>query len=107
MIATPLNTKGGLQARALAALSYLGFLCFVPLFVNKDDEFVHFHAKQGLVLWAWMIVAVFALYIPGVGKAAFNISLTAISLLTVMGLVSVAMNRAWKLPVINTLSDRV
>ncbi len=44
----------------MAALSYMGILCFVPLLTNREDEYVHFHAKQGLVLWMWAVIAMFA-----------------------------------------------
>lgn len=36
--------------RTVAALSYLGILCFLPYFVCRDDEFAAYHARQGLGL---------------------------------------------------------
>ncbi len=91
----------------MAALSYLGILCFVPLMRNKDDEYVQFHAKQGLVLWMWAVVSMFILEVPVIGKWFFGFSSMAIVLLSVAGLVSVAFRRAWKLPLIGYFSDRI
>ena len=91
----------------MAALSYLGILCFVPLMRNKDDEYVQFHAKQGLVLWMWAVVSMFILEVPIIGKWFFGFSSMAIVLLSVAGLVSVAFRRAWKLPLIGYFSDRI
>ena len=88
----------------MAALSYLGVLCFVPLVMNKDDEFVYFHSKQGLVIWMWSVLAVFALHLPGIGKWLFSISLLAVACLSVIGICSVLFNRAWKLPVVHNIS---
>jgi len=91
----------------MAALSYLGVLCFVPLLMSKDDEFVYFHAKQGLVLWMWSVLAMFALHLPGVGKWLFGFSSMPILLFSLAGLASVAFRRAWRLPVIFQIAEKV
>lgn len=36
--------------KTMAALSYLGILCFLPYFLCRDDEFAAYHARQGLGL---------------------------------------------------------
>jgi uncharacterized membrane protein len=48
----------------LALLSYIGPLIIVPFLVDKDDPFVKFHIKQGLLLVigevaAWMLAMMF------------------------------------------------
>jgi fumarate reductase subunit D len=95
------------RSSLLAAASYLGILCFVPLMMNKGDEFVHFHAKQGLVLWMWSVLTMFALHIPVVGEFLFGISSMAIVVLSLAGLVSVGFRRAWRLPVISSLAGLI
>ncbi|HJP54324.1 MAG TPA: hypothetical protein QF556_06460, partial [Rhodospirillales bacterium] len=60
-----------MRSSILGAMSYLGILCFVPLMMNDDDEFIYFHAKQGLVIWIWSVLAVFAFPFPGIGKWLF------------------------------------
>lgn len=35
----------------LALMSYVPFLCLVPLFTEREDDFVHFHAKQGFLIF--------------------------------------------------------
>ena len=37
--------------KTMAALSYLGILCFLPFFFCRDDEFAAYHARQGLGLF--------------------------------------------------------
>lgn len=39
-----------LHERAIAAMSYFGFLAIVPFYLKKDSEFCRFHGKQGLLL---------------------------------------------------------
>ena len=98
---------GGCRSQLLAALSYLGILCFVPLIISRDDEFVYFHAKQGLVLWMWSVLAMFALHLPGIGKWLVGFSSMAVVILSLAGLASVALRRAWKLPLINTVAAKI
>ena len=41
--------------RAMAAVGYIPFMCFLPIFARKDDEFARFHGKQSLILLAALI----------------------------------------------------
>jgi uncharacterized membrane protein len=43
--------------RVLAAVGYIPFLCFLPLFARRDDEFARFHGKQSLILLAMLVGA--------------------------------------------------
>lgn len=101
------QTRGGARSRFMAVLSYLGILCFVPLIRNHGDEFVYFHARQGLVIWMWGVLAIVALHIPGIGKWLFNISLLAVVIYSIIGIISASLNRAWKLPIVYSLSNRI
>ncbi len=44
----------------MAILSYFGILTLIPLFVEKEDEFIQFHAKQGTTLFIIEVVIGFA-----------------------------------------------
>ncbi len=100
-------TRGGWGPRLLASLSYLGVLCLVPLLVNRDDEFVGFHAKQGLILWIWAILALLLVIVPGVGPFFFRISSLLIPILSLIGLVSVMFNKAWMLPFVYDFTRKI
>jgi len=104
-----LSQEAGTSCKPLvmAAFSYLGILCFVPLMRSQDDEYVQFHAKQGLVLWMWAVVSMFVLEIPGLGKWFFGFSSMLVLVLSVAGLASVALRRAWKLPLVGYVADRI
>lgn len=39
-----------LHERAIAALSYFGFLAIVPFYLKKDSKFCRYHGKQGMML---------------------------------------------------------
>ncbi len=107
MTISTVRSEGGMRSRLMAIMSYIGILCFVPLLRNKDDEFVNFHAKQGLVIWMWSVLAVFAMYLPGLGTWLFSFSALAVIILSAIGVVSAALNRAWKLPFIYSVATRI
>ena len=52
----PTEPEGGMPENAgdvnvlMAILSYFGIFALIPLFVEKEDEFIQFHAKQGVTL---------------------------------------------------------
>lgn len=96
-----------MRSRIMAILSYIGILCFVPLLRNKDDEFVDFHAKQGLVIWMWSVLAIFAFYLPGLGTWLFSFSTLAVIILSIIGVISASLNKAWRLPLIYSVSTHI
>jgi uncharacterized membrane protein len=107
MNATVVHGGEDIRSMLMAAMSYMGILCFVPLIMNKDDEFVHFHAKQGLVIWIWSILAIFALHVPGLGKWFFSLSAIIVVALSAIGIISVLLRKAWKLPMVNNIAQMI
>lgn len=103
-----LKRKNNPKVRVFALMSYLGILCLVPLVFNKDaDEYINFHARQGLVLWIWGVISIFSLYIPVIGSFFFSFSVLVISAFAVMGIVSVAMYRAWRFPFVGMIASKL
>ncbi|MBF0191948.1 MAG: hypothetical protein HQL99_12540 [Magnetococcales bacterium] len=96
-----------MKIRMMAALSYMGILCLVPVLLNKTDRFIDFHARQGLVLWIWSVLSFFAMHIPGLGPYLFSTSTVLVLFLSAFGLVSVALNTCWKIPLIATVAPYV
>ncbi len=102
-----LKRKAGRRSRVMAIMSYLGILCLIPLVFSRDDEYVDFHARQGVALWIWGVVAILALYLPGVGKIFFNFSILIITFLSLVGMVAVVFDRAWRLPFVHHLAMKL
>lgn len=102
-----LQREMGVSTRVLSAMSYLGVLCLVPLVMNRSDTYVQFHARQGVVLWMWEVLAIYTLLIPAVGNIFFRVSSIACLVLSVIGVVSVLLGRAWKFPVIGDWAARL
>ncbi len=94
------------QIKIMALISYIGILCLVPILTKEKDEFVLFHAKQGLILFiceagTWMILAVIPFFF-------FMISLVGIVwlVLSLIGMVNVTKNLKQELPVIGQFADK-
>ncbi len=85
--------------RGLAAISYLGVLFFVPLLFGSDDEFVRFHARQGLKLFAYSTLAS---VITGFVGATPLVVLLGIAL-SIKGIMNVVNGKMEELPLLNKL----
>jgi len=117
-------TSGGQkmdEGKVMGILSYLSILCLIPLFTKKDDDFVYFHAKQGLVLFGFEIV-VYVIYRIIVGmligsivgwrmlsiwlgnafhlEFVFNLVDLGLLVLAIMGIINVVQNKKKELPLI-------
>lgn len=89
--------------KLMAALSYIGVLVLIPLFTRKSDPYVHFHAKQGLVIFIGEVVAIIAgQWITVVGNLLFVLLLVA----SVIGLVQALQGRRFKIPGIAAIADK-
>ena len=100
--------------KAMAILSYLGFLVLIPLFAAKDSAFARFHASQGLTLFIFEIVfsimsnlvlAIFGrMFIIGtMFSVVFWIIGVALVGLAVFGIISAAQGKAKELPFIGSI----
>lgn len=92
---------------AMALISYLGILCLVPYLAQEKDEFVRFHAKQGLVLFIGEVASWMLLAIPFLGFLAANMLSLVWIVFSVLGIVNVIGNKKEKLPVIGDLADKI
>lgn len=83
----------------MAALSYLWILSIVMLIVKKDDAFVKFHAKQGLIL---LIASCFT-FIPVFGWILGFVALIGV----IMGFINAWQGREYQLPFVYMLSQKL
>ncbi len=100
------EVQSGLSSKIVACMSYLGILALIPLVLNRDDDYVRFHARQGIVIWMWEVLAVYALVLPG-GRLFFSVSSFLCFALSVVGVVSVLLGRAWKFPVVGKWAESI
>lgn len=107
--------------KVFGVLSYLSILCLVPLFVKKDDEFIYFHAKQGLVLFiaeiAWYILnrIILGIFLGSIFTWGFlslwGLINTLVNLgflvLAILGIINVIQDKKKELPLIGKFADKI
>src|SRR3989344_4040752 len=84
----------------MAILSYLGILVIVSYVVAKDDSFVKFHIKQGLVLLVieigmWVLSSSFWTLYP-----IWSLINFAVLVLAIVGIVNAAKGNEKELPLV-------
>ena len=94
------------EGKVLALLSYLGILCLIPLLLKKDNKFVLFHGKQGLVLFLGELAAAIISIIPFLGLLIGFLSVIVFGILSIIGIIQVLMGNYWKIPVVAELAEK-
>ena len=84
--------------RVLAALGYLGILCFVPLLARRQSPYAQFHAKQGVVLFFAETVVFFVTIIPFIGHLIWLGAMAVLIAFSLFGYVKALQGEAWELP---------
>ena len=92
------------QNTLMAGLAYLGPLVFVSYIVGKDDPFVKFHIKQGLVLLVgevgmWFLGMLLWALMPLIGLINLGFFV-----LIIIGLINVVQGKEKELPLVGSLS---
>lgn len=90
----------------VAILSYIGILVLIPLLAVKDDEFVKYHAKQGLVLFIAEIATMFVSWIPILGWLIGFLAGIMWFVLAIMGILNVIKGEKKQLPLIGQFADK-
>lgn len=99
----PNDITGVSADKLMAALSYLGVLVLIPLFMRPHDASIRFHAKQGLVILIGEIVAVVAgIWLTIIGNLLFVLLLIA----SVLGLINALQGKQWKIPGVGHLAHK-
>lgn len=95
------------DAKFFAAIGYLGVLCFVPLFLKKDNKFAQFHGKQALVLFILEAAAGIVGIVPAIGDLVSRFAFVVFGILSLVGIIKVLMEEYWEMPVIYEISTSV
>ncbi|MBX9765103.1 hypothetical protein K2X83_00485 [Patescibacteria group bacterium] len=92
------------NSKLMAALAYIGPLVIVSYIVAKDNPFVKFHIKQGLVLLVievalWFLGGMLWAFLPLLGIVNL-----ALFVLAVIGIMNAVNKKEQELPLIGTLA---
>ncbi len=89
-----------------AVFSYIGILFLVPLLVCKENAFVQFHVRQGLVLFIAEIATAFISWIPILGWFVGSVCYIIWFVLSIMGIMNVLNGRQTSLPIIGKFAKK-
>lgn len=89
----------------LAALSYLGILVVIPLWlVPSPNNFVRFHARQGLLVFIGVVLSIVASrWVAVIGNMAWLL----FAILSVVGFIQALLGKWWKIPVLGDLAEKI
>lgn len=90
-----------------AILSYLWILCLVPILLKKEDEFVLFHSRQGLMLFIVEIAVVVVGIVPLIGPFVVKLGMLVCGILSLAGIIQVLMGSKKELPVIGEWAKKI
>jgi len=90
----------------VAILSYFGILFLIPMLAVKDNSFVKFHAKQGLVLFIAEIATTLITWVPIIGWIGGPILYIIWFVFSIIGIVNVLGGKQNLLPVIGKLASK-
>ena len=99
------QTTGSQKNTGMAILGYILF--FVPLLTDaKDDPFVKYHVKQGLLLWIIAIASVVIGVIPILGWIIALIVPLVVFVLAILGIINAANGEMKPVPLVGQYAEQ-
>ena len=90
----------------MAILAYIGILIIIPFLFAREDTFVKFHIKQGLVLIIIeIIISALGMSMMWASFLIVGIIQLALLVLSIMGIVHVMQGKEQRLPLVGHLAD--
>ncbi|MBU0598210.1 DUF4870 domain-containing protein [Patescibacteria group bacterium] len=87
------------DSNLMGALAYVWILSVVMLVIKKDDEFVKFHAKQGLILFIVSWIGI----VPVIGW----IIDVVVVLFIIIGFIKALSGEKYKIPLVGDLASKI
>lgn len=95
------------ENKAMAALAYIGILVLIPLLAKKDSKFAQFHAKQGLVNFAALIICSIVFAIPFLGWIVGALGYILFIVIGIMGIIAALQGQYKALPILSKFSHKM
>jgi uncharacterized membrane protein len=93
------------EGRLAAVMSYIPFLCFVPLLNMRHNEEARFHARQGVILFLIEALAVLFLF-DRISDFVFTTILIMAVAFSIAGIYFAMQGRNYRLPIVGDLADK-
>ncbi len=93
------------EGRLAAIMSYIPFLCFIPLLNMKHNEEARFHARQGVMLFLIELLAALFL-VDRIANFVFTAVLIVAVAFAIAGIYFALQGKNYKLPIVGDLADK-
>ena len=93
------------EGRLAAVMSYIPFLCFIPLLNMKHNEEARFHARQGVMLFLVELLAFLFLF-DRVANFVFTAILIVAVAFSIAGIYFALQGKNYRLPIVGDLADK-
>jgi len=95
------------ENKVMAAIGYVGILCFVPLLGQKDSPYCQFHGRQGLVLLIVWVAAFFLNIIPLLGWILWYFASIILGIISIIGIIKAYKGEKWELPFLAEFARKI
>jgi len=95
------------DGKFFAAVGYISVLCFVPLFLKRDNQFAQFHGRQALVLFILEAAASMLKVIPVLGDVIFNLAWLIFGIFSLVAILKVLMGEYWDMPMVAPIASKI
>ena len=96
-----------LKVNPLAIISYIGPLCLIPFLTKEKDDFVKFHAKQGLVLFIAEVITWAVFWVFPFLWFLMNLVSLAWLVFSIIGIINVVNRQKKQLPLIGSFAGKI
>jgi fumarate reductase subunit D len=94
------------EGKFFALISYISFLCVVAMLLKKENKFVAYHAKQGLVLFVFEVVVYILSSVP-LFTVLSNICLLAATVASIWGIIQVVRGSDCHIIWVSDIADKI
>jgi uncharacterized membrane protein len=99
------KTKGYKKNTGMAVIAYIVF--FIPLLTDaKNDPFVKYHVKQGLVLFIGYIIEMFVGTVPVFGWIISPLLGILLLILLIIGIINAVNGKEKPLPIVGDFAEK-
>lgn len=95
------------DGKFFAVIGYLSFMCFVPLYFKRDNEFARFHGKQALILFLLEIAAGILRVVPIIGALISWVGFVLFGLASLYAIYKVFTGEYFKIPFVSEIAEKV
>lgn len=93
--------------RLWTVLAYVWVFAFVPYFLKRKNEFVQFHAKQGVVIFITELILILVSTIPIIGQLVGMVGFLFCTFLSIKGIIMGLAGKKWRMPILGRYASKL